>query len=118
MAGKAGCASQIMNGIVRLILLSLLAALHLACNADKPCTLKLEQSPELRGFRLGMLMADIQKRFSGFPSVSANELGVATVEISNDYVRNVLDRHYARVISYPATDEAVVSFIPLDLSQN
>ena len=66
---------------------------NLAC-AGKPklCTLKLQQSPELRGFRLGMSISDIQKRFPGFPSVSANEAGLAIVEISDVYVRNVLDR--------------------------
>ena len=38
-----------------------------------------------------MSLADIQERFSEFPSLSANELRVAKVEISSDYVKNVLN---------------------------
>lgn len=80
-----------MNIAIRLTTLSLIAVLHLGCNANQPCTVTLEQSPELRGFRLGMSLSDIQNRFSGFPSVSANQIGVATVEISPDYIKNALN---------------------------
>jgi hypothetical protein len=80
-----------MNIAIRLTTLSLIAVLHLGCSANQPCTVTLEQSPELRGFRLGMSLSDIQKRFSGFPSVSANQIGVATVEISPDYIKQILN---------------------------
>lgn len=82
--------------------LSFLVMLQLACTVDKPCTLKLEQSPDLRGFRLGMSLSDIQKRFPGFPTVSANQVGLATVETSDVYVGNVLDK---------PVGENVVSFV-------
>lgn len=49
-----------------------------------------------------MSLSDIQKRYPGFPSVAANQLGLAEIEISNAYVRNVLNK--------PA-GESVVSFI-------
>jgi hypothetical protein len=80
-----------MNIAIRLTMLSLVMVLYLGCSANQPCTVPLEQSPELRGFRLGMSLSDIQKRFSGFPSVSPNQFGVASVEISSDYVKNVLN---------------------------
>jgi hypothetical protein len=38
-----------------------------------------------------MSLSDVQKRFSGFPSVSANQFGAATVEISSDCVKNVVN---------------------------
>src|SRR5215213_5442468 len=76
---------------IRITALGFAMVLHLGCSTNQPCTVPMEQSPELRGFRLGMNLSDIQKRFSGFPNVSANEIGVATVEISNDYVKNVLN---------------------------
>ena len=81
-----------MTNKLRLLLFGLAASLHLACAASEPWTVKMEQSPELRGFRLGMSLQDIQKRFPGFPTVSANQFGLATVEVSNTYVRNVIDR--------------------------
>src|SRR2546423_982662 len=91
-----------MTTTIRLLTLSLIAMLHLACTVNQPCTIKMEQSPELRGFRLGMSISDIQKRFPGFPSVSANQFGLATVEISNIYVRNVLNK---------SVGENVISFV-------
>jgi hypothetical protein len=36
-------------------------------------------------------MQDIQNHFPGFPSVASNQIGLATVEISNAYAHNVLD---------------------------
>ena len=81
-----------MSATIRLLVLSFIVVWHLACTVNRPCTVKMEQSPELRGFRLGMSIADIQKRFPGFPSVSANQFGLATVEVSSMYVRNVLDK--------------------------
>ena len=80
-----------MNTAIRLMTLILAVVLYLGCSTSQPCTVPLEQSPELRGFRLGMSLSDIQKRFSGFPSVSANQFGVATVEISPDYIDNSLN---------------------------
>lgn len=88
--------------ITRLLMLGLVVMLHFACTVNQPCTVKLEQSPELRGFRLGMSMSDIQKRFPGFPAVSANQFGLATIEISSVYARSVLDRQ---------VDDNVVSFV-------
>src|SRR5690242_9580337 len=51
----------------------------------------MEQWHEMRAFRLGMKLTDIRKHFSEFPSVSANQIGVATVEISPDYIKNALN---------------------------
>src|SRR5688572_8233663 len=67
------------------VLFLILIALFAACSKNQPCTVQLEQSPELRGFRLGMSVADIRQRFNGFPTPEADDLGVATVEISNMY---------------------------------
>ena len=80
-----------MNIATRLTTLSLVVLLHLGCNTSQPCTVTMEQSPELRGFRLGMTLTDIRKHFSEFPSVSANQIGVATIEISPDYIKNALN---------------------------
>ena len=78
-----------MTGI-RLTTLSLAVLLHLACTVDKPCTVTMENAPDLRGFRLGMSLDDIQKRFPNFPSfqISANQIGVATVQMSAAYQDN------------------------------
>lgn len=80
-----------MSTSIRFLTISLLIVLCLGCSTNQPCTVPFEQSPEVRGFRLGMSLSDIQKRFAGFPSVSANQLGVATIEISRGYVKNVLN---------------------------
>jgi hypothetical protein len=80
-----------MNTDIRLLTISLLVVLCLGCSDSQPCTVPLEQSPEIRGFRLGMSLSDIQKRFSGFPSISANQFGVATVRIDSDYFKNVIN---------------------------
>jgi hypothetical protein len=75
---------------IRLITLTLAVLLHLACTVDKPCTVTMENAPELRGFRLGMSLSDIQKRFPNFPAsnISANQFGVATVDMSAVYRDN------------------------------
>ncbi len=52
----------------------------------QPCTLNLEQAPELRGFRLGMSIEQIQARFQGFPNPPANEFGLATVVLDRSIV--------------------------------
>jgi hypothetical protein len=90
-----------MTKMIRILLFSFLVILQLSCASEKPCTLKLEQAPELRGLRLGMSVSDIQKRFPGFPAVSGNEVGIATVEISDIFVRNVLDQPIGdKVVSF------------------
>jgi hypothetical protein len=78
-----------MTGI-RLTILTLAVLLHLACTVDKPCTVAMENAPDLRGFRLGMSVSDIQKRFPNFPSsqLAANKIGVATVQMSAAYRDN------------------------------
>lgn len=66
---------------VRIITLCLIVIAQAACSSTKPCTIELEQAPELRGFRLGMSLEDIRKRFPGFPGASS-KIGLSTVEIS------------------------------------
>jgi hypothetical protein len=73
------------QGWVRLFVLSLIVLNYAACS--QPCALTLEQAPELRGFRLGMNLEQIQRRFQGFPNPPANEFGLATV-IIDPTVRN------------------------------
>lgn len=72
----------------RLLIFTFAVAVLCACHRDEPCTVQYEQSPELRGFRLGMSVADIQSRFPGFPTPDANDLGLSTVEISDRYSSN------------------------------
>ena len=84
---------------IQLLILLLLAATLCACTAEQPCTVKFEQSPELRGFRLGMSVSDVQKRFVGFPAPIADELGLATIEISNRYS------------THTSTDHMVLNFV-------
>lgn len=81
-----------MTKMIRILIIGVLVNLQFSCASEKPCTLKLAQAPELRGFHLGMSLAEIQSRFPGFPSVSGNQYGLATVEISSAYARNVLDQ--------------------------
>ena len=49
---------------MRLLLLNLcfFALFFNSCAVKKPCTLKLEQIPELRGLKLGMTLQEIQKK--------------------------------------------------------
>jgi hypothetical protein len=77
---------------IRLIALTLAALLFVGCAVDKPCTVTTENAPELRGFRLGMGLSDIQKRFPSFPSsrISANQMGLAIVEMSTAHQNNAL----------------------------
>lgn len=78
--------------MIRLLVLGLIVGIVSSCAVQERCTVKMEQSPEIRGFRLGMSMSDIQKRFPEFPAVSANQIGLTTVEISSVYVRNELNK--------------------------
>src|SRR6185369_3911595 len=75
---------------IQLIALTSAVLLHLACTVDKPCTVTIDNAPELRGFRLGMSLSDIQRRFPNFPAsnISVNQIGVATVEMSAAYRDN------------------------------
>jgi hypothetical protein len=73
----------IMLSVRCLIILLLVAGVVSACKSEQPCTIKLEQSPELRGFRLGMSVSESQRRFPGFATPNADDLGLASVEISN-----------------------------------
>jgi len=75
--------TAIMPSVLRLTIFLLVAGVLSACKTEQPCTIKLEQSPELRGLRLGMPVSDIQRRFPGFPTPNADQLGLARVAISN-----------------------------------
>jgi len=70
----------------------LIIASQLACSTKQPCTVNLADSPELRGFKLGMSLAEIQKKFPGFPEVRANQFGLTTVEMDIDYDNNLLNQ--------------------------
>jgi len=99
---------------IRLTTVTLAVILHVGCTVNKPCTVTLENAPDLRGFRLGMSLSDIQKRFPNFPSsrIAANQIGVATVDMSAAYRRdelgspdghNILSLYY--ISSFPELNE-------------
>ena len=50
-------------------------ALLVQLSCAKRCTRSLEQAPDLRGFRLGTTLSQIQNRFPGVPNLTANEFG-------------------------------------------
>lgn len=83
---------------LRLLIFTLAVAFLSACQKDEPCTVQYEQSPELRGFRLGMSVSDIQRRFPGFPTPDANDLGLSTVEISDRYSSNSPQRRTGDIV--------------------
>jgi hypothetical protein len=62
-------------------LLSFYFLLLVQFGCSTPCTRNLDQAPELRGFRLGANISQIQSRFLGFPELSPNEFGLAKVII-------------------------------------
>ena len=64
--------------------------MQVACAVERLCTVNLKESVDVRGFRLGMTLADIKNRFPGFPVVGANSIGVARVEIDGGYHSNRL----------------------------
>ena len=75
---------------VRLFLVCLITVMQVACAVERQCTVNLKESVDVRGFRLGMTLADIKNRFPGFPVVGANSIGVARVEIDGGYHSNRL----------------------------
>jgi hypothetical protein len=50
-------------------------------NRSTKCTLSLAQTPEIRGFRLGMNMEQVPARFPGLNIESANEIGSTKIEL-------------------------------------
>jgi hypothetical protein len=82
----------------RLLIFTFAVSLVCACHKDEPCTVQYEQSPELRGFRLGMSISDIQRRFPGFPTPGADDLGLATVGISERYSSNAPQRRTGDIV--------------------
>lgn len=85
--------------LARILALCLIVIAQVACSSTKPCTVELEQAPELRGFRLGMSLEDIRKRFPGFPGQNS-QIGLATVEISctNDMLGRSSGDDYNEII--------------------
>ena len=83
---------------IRLLILTVAVTVMCACQRDEPCTVQYEQSPELRGFRLGMSISDIQHRFPAFPTPDANDLGLSTVEISDRYSSNSPQRRTGDIV--------------------
>ena len=54
-------------------------ALLVQLSCAKRCTRSLEQAPDLRGFRVGTTLSQIQNRFPGFPNLTPNEFGLSKV---------------------------------------
>lgn len=50
---------------------------NLACS--KPCNLTPENAPELRGFRLGMTLDEIKRKFPNLPSITSDENGLSKI---------------------------------------
>lgn len=63
----------------------LMVLLFTSCAIEKPCTLKLEQAPELRGLRLGMSNDEVKKLYSNFPVFRTSELN--PVKFGKDIIR-------------------------------
>jgi len=54
-----------------------------AATATPICQITVEQFPAIRGFRLGMTLAEVKRRFiSGFDELRADRFGVLTVSLS------------------------------------
>lgn len=87
MAGRKEAATV----LARILALCLIVTAQVACSSPTPCTVELEHAQELRGFRLGMTLQDIRKRYPEFPGISPSQIGLSTVEISSAYTRNKLD---------------------------
>jgi hypothetical protein len=84
---------EVVTVLARILALCFIVLAQVACSSSgKPCIVELEQAPELRGFRLGMSLEDIRKRFPKFPGIGSSQIGLATVEISSAYTQDALDR--------------------------
>lgn len=74
-----------MNIVVKsLILILLVGLLYATVGAQiRPCPLRVDQFPEVRGFRLGMKVTQIRQRFRNFEPPERNEFGYS--EFSYDF---------------------------------
>lgn len=66
-------------GIKQFVAAVFLIAVVLSFACSKPCKLTPENAPELRGFRLGMTLDEIKKKFPNLPPINANEYGLSKI---------------------------------------
>jgi len=82
-----------------LIILLLIFVLILQSACSQPCTLTVEQAPEIRGFSLLMNVKEIQAKHRNFPTPTTDEFGFARIVIVN----NVNDLKKGEIRPFGAT---------------
>lgn len=79
---------------------------------DSECTLKLADSPTVRGFKLGMSQDEILKRFDGLLLPTANEFGVSRTRIlKSDVIKDATKNPV-----FDGIDEIGLEFVDKKLS--
>ena len=76
-----------------------------SCAVKKPCTLKLEQAPELRGLKLGMALQDIQKKYPNLSSPKGVGYGKSFLSIETVKYPELKDVKY---LGLELVDEKIV----------
>lgn len=83
---------------------------------NSQCPLTLQQAPEIRGFRLGMTMDELKKRFPNFKTTKSDEFGFIKGKILNseakEYLGNV-DATYVSPAKYPEFKEMFLAELHL-----
>jgi len=103
--------------LTKLLAIHFLLLINFGCSTR--CTKPLNQAPELRGFRLGTSVNEIQNRFPGFPQLSPDEFGLAKVIIQATNIPEAVlpagDNYVLVSVSrYPeigGTDRIILKFV-------
>jgi len=103
---------------MRFLLLNLcfFVLLFSSCAVKKPCTLKLEQAPELRGLKLGMTLQEIQKKYPNVPPSREVGYGKSFLSIETVKYPELKDVKY---LELELVDEKIVkisAYYPKDLN--
>jgi hypothetical protein len=97
--------SKESNMVSVFVAISICVFIMLSTSCSQPCTLRVETAPELRGFRLGMSIEQIQNKFRGLSIPPANEFGLATViidsSVSADQINPSTAHSFVAAARYP-----------------
>ena len=61
------------------LFLILISAIFFCSSCSQPCTLTPASAPELRGFRLGMTLDEIKRKYPKLPPIGVSEFGVSKI---------------------------------------
>ena len=104
-----------LNKRIYVLSLTVLVSLILPCIAcTKPCALEMDKIPDIRGFRLGMTLDQLKKRFPHLPEPAVNKYGYSMVVIDKEDPPNPIPAIHRRspvsgVFSESSVEETYVS---------